>query len=209
MTSVTQVLLLDGTIAIVSAVAHSYSRNLYTRCQASHYLWFKSYEPTSYSSIAFVALLLVSPIIRLLQPLVYSLTRAIALAVTTYVLALLGSVAVYRLSPFHPLAPYPGPLVCKVTNLWTAYIASTGKSHRYYEKLHEKYGKVVRIGMWCLSIPNPGRWERRLTWYSIRIFLGPNQISVTDKELFPHILGAQGIPKGPGMSPYSSETFRT
>ena len=93
MTSVTQVLLLDGTIAIVSAVAHSYSRNLHTRrCQASHYLWFKPYEPTSYSIIASVVLLLVSPIIYLLQPLVSSLAGATALAAVTYIVALFGSV---------------------------------------------------------------------------------------------------------------------
>lgn len=104
------------------------------------------------------------------------------LAEGTYVLALLTSIAAYRLSPWHPLSSVPGPLIGKVSKVWMAYIAWTGKGHEYYALLHERYGTVVRIG--------------------------PNDISVTDKTLFPLILGAQGMPKGPVWSGRRTVTSR-
>ncbi|KAJ7805620.1 cytochrome P450 [Mycena olivaceomarginata] len=36
------------------------------------------------------------------------------------------SIAVYRLSPFHPLAQYPGPAIGKVTKLWSVWKAAQG-----------------------------------------------------------------------------------
>ena len=35
-----------------------------------------------------------------------------------YFAALLVSIAAYRISPFHPLARYPGPFVAKLSKLW-------------------------------------------------------------------------------------------
>lgn len=56
-------------------------------------------------------------------------------------------VAAYRASPFHPLAGYPGPFLCKISKIWHAYIvARTGTAHRYIQELHEQYGEAVRIG---------------------------------------------------------------
>lgn len=52
----------------------------------------------------------------------------------------------YRLSPLHPLAKYPGPILCRVSKLWVAYVASTGKYHLYAKELHAQYGEMVRIG---------------------------------------------------------------
>ena len=36
----------------------------------------------------------------------------------TYFATLLGSIAAYRISPFHPLARYPGPFIAKLSKLW-------------------------------------------------------------------------------------------
>lgn len=47
---------------------------------------------------------------------------------------------IYRLF-FHPLAKYPGPFWAKVTGLYPAYHALTGKRHINCYKLHKKYGK--------------------------------------------------------------------
>lgn len=53
----------------------------------------------------------------------------------------------YRLSPFHPLARYPGPLLCKISKGWLAYVAGKhAKAHVYVKELHDRYGDVVRIG---------------------------------------------------------------
>lgn len=86
---------------------------------------------------------------------------------------LLASIAIYRLSPLHPLASYPGPVLCRVSKMWTAYIAYNGKLQHYYKTLHDTYGPIVRVG--------------------------PNEISIVDKEAIPAILGAHGMPKGPRM----------
>lgn len=56
------------------------------------------------------------------------------------------SILMYRVSPWHPLAKYPGPLLCKLTKFYLAYIALGGKQYIYYSELHRKYGDVVRIG---------------------------------------------------------------
>lgn len=56
------------------------------------------------------------------------------------------SIICYRLSPFHPLASYPGPKhlrISKWTGLWHA---SSGRQHVYFKELHEKYGAFVRTG---------------------------------------------------------------
>ncbi|KAI0319094.1 cytochrome P450 [Amylostereum chailletii] len=58
----------------------------------------------------------------------------------------------YRLSPFHPLAKFPGPLINKITSLRIAYIVYTGHRHTYIADLHQKYGKFVRTGTKTLSI---------------------------------------------------------
>lgn len=55
-------------------------------------------------------------------------------------------IVVYRLSPFHPLAKYPGPLRCKISKGWMAYVAARGDMHRYVNGLHVQYGDAVRIG---------------------------------------------------------------
>ncbi|EMD40439.1 hypothetical protein CERSUDRAFT_91160 [Gelatoporia subvermispora B] len=73
----------------------------------------------------------------------------------SFVLIHIGTIALatvlYRISPFHPLAKFPGPLINKVTSLRLAHVVWTGKRHLYIYGLHEKYGKVVRTGPNTLS----------------------------------------------------------
>ncbi|KAI9572920.1 high nitrogen upregulated cytochrome P450 monooxygenase 2 [Boletus coccyginus] len=83
---------------------------------------------------------------------------------------LFTSIVVYRLS-HHPLAKYPGPITCKISQLWAVVIYSYVNAHHYRKLLHDQYGPIVRIG--------------------------PNELSVTDKDMLPYILGSQGMPKGP------------
>ncbi|KAI0628543.1 high nitrogen upregulated cytochrome P450 monooxygenase 2 [Trametes polyzona] len=90
---------------------------------------------------------------------------------TVFLSTLLLSVAIYRLSPFHPLARYPGPLGARLTKFWMACIGYTGRQHLYIQSLHEKYGDVVRTG--------------------------PNELSFRDASLVNDILGWPGLPKGP------------
>lgn len=137
---------------------------------AAH-LWFKSHEPTSLTAVAATILTLSIPTTLLLLPHVDSCFVALCIAVGAFISTSLESIAIYRLTPLHPLAKYPGPLVCRLTKLWGAWVAYKGKPYLYYKDLHERYGPVVRIG--------------------------PNELSIADAELLPYILGPSGMPKGP------------
>ncbi|KAH8980271.1 high nitrogen upregulated cytochrome P450 monooxygenase 2 [Lactarius akahatsu] len=77
----------------------------------------------------------------------------------------------YKLSPLHPLAKYPGPIIAKSSKWWAAYVSGQGDLHRHYQSLHDRYGDVVRVG--------------------------PNELSIRDPSFIPAVLGQGGLPKGP------------
>ncbi|KAG6856054.1 hypothetical protein H0H87_008068, partial [Tephrocybe sp. NHM501043] len=84
--------------------------------------------------------------------------------------ALVSSIILYRLSPFHPLAKYPGPLINKITQFRSVWVQWTGHQYLVLKALHDIYGPVVHIG--------------------------PNELSVIDVDAGFGILGAGGLPKG-------------
>ena len=113
--------------------------------KASH-LIFRRKEPSSTLSRA--ALLIVIPTL-LSGPISYSVRspyRALPLAFAAYWSGLVFFTLAYRLSPFHPLAKYPGPFLAKTSKWWAAYLSGTGDQHRYIKRLHDRYGDFVRIG---------------------------------------------------------------
>ena len=63
-----------------------------------------------------------------------------------FYVSLLSSIVSYRLSPWHPLSRYPGPLIARISMMWTAYKIMEGKVHVYRKELHDKYGPYVRVG---------------------------------------------------------------
>ncbi|KZV90686.1 cytochrome P450 [Exidia glandulosa HHB12029] len=67
-------------------------------------------------------------------------------ALATYLSTLAASIVAYRLSPFHPLASYPGPLLARVSALWQLWTELDGKQHITYRRLHSQYGEIVRTG---------------------------------------------------------------
>uniref|UniRef100_A0A0W0F2Y0 Cytochrome p450 n=1 Tax=Moniliophthora roreri TaxID=221103 RepID=A0A0W0F2Y0_MONRR len=101
---------------------------------------------------------------------------------TIYLFTILLCTAIYRLSPWHPLAVYPGPFLCKLTKFRGAYEAQTGKQHLWYKTLHERYGDVVRIG--------------------------PNELSFISSDALAPVLGQNGLPKGPFMDGRFPETLK-
>ncbi|KAF9241320.1 cytochrome P450 [Melanogaster broomeanus] len=137
---------------------------------AAHY-WFNNHEPTvSWTLIAQIVVIPL-PSALLLTNCSSSVGTAFFAGYTLFLTTLFASIVVYRLSPFHPLAKYPGPILCKVSQLWVVAVVCRGKGHIYRKQLHEQYGCIVRIG--------------------------PNELSVTDKNMLPSILGTHGMPKGP------------
>jgi hypothetical protein len=120
-------------------------------CKASHLL-FRRFEPRS--ALSRVALLIVIPAL-LSTPISYSVRSpyvAFPLAFASYWSCLVFFTIAYRLSPFHPLAKYPGPVLAKSSKWWGAYFSATGDQHRCLKRLHDRYGDVVRIG-WGRHLP--------------------------------------------------------
>ncbi|KAJ2992866.1 hypothetical protein NUW54_g7834 [Trametes sanguinea] len=101
-------------------------------------------------------------------------SQAALISVFAFSMTLLISTALYRLSPFHPLAKYRGPLSCKLTKFWLACLSLGGRQHLYIKSLHERYGDVVRIG--------------------------PNELSFRDPSVLTGMLGVGRIPKGPHIA---------
>ncbi|KAF8899918.1 cytochrome P450 [Gymnopilus junonius] len=104
-------------------------------------------------------------------PHVASFSKAALIAFPLFWTSTLTSIALYRLSPWHPLAKYPGPILCKLSKFYLAFMSTGGKQHLYYAQLHEKYGDAVRVG--------------------------PNEIVIRDVNAVASILGNNGLPKGP------------
>lgn len=72
-----------------------------------------------------------------------STTSLITLLPVSLILGLL-SLALYRLH-FHPLSHIPGPLICRLTSLWTYYHSYVGDEATLITSFHRTYGPVLRI----------------------------------------------------------------
>lgn len=57
------------------------------------------------------------------------------------------SITVYRLSPWHPLAKFPGPTLARISKWFMVHrILVKGGRHTMLRELHERHGPYVRIG---------------------------------------------------------------
>ncbi|KAJ7488119.1 cytochrome P450 [Mycena latifolia] len=70
----------------------------------------------------------------------------------THAVSALGSTVCYRLSPWHPLARFPGPFLWRISSSSLVYVSLTGKRYLVIDDLHRKYGPFVRIGPSHLSV---------------------------------------------------------
>jgi hypothetical protein len=148
----------------------------------------KRYEPKVSPSLVLTLVLLPILLSIIAFPSTKPSLRAAAGACSIYHVALLCFTVIYRISPFHPLAGYPGPLLAKISKFWLLYIVSTGKVQLYYRSLHEQYGDVVRVGelLFCVcGVPH------------LMIVQGPNELSIRDASVIQELMGADGLPKGP------------
>ncbi|KAJ7480402.1 cytochrome P450 [Mycena galericulata] len=58
----------------------------------------------------------------------------------------------YRLSPLHPLADYPGPIIWRLSSMVLSAVSFRGHRHLVLNELHKRYGDIVRIGPNVLSV---------------------------------------------------------
>lgn len=72
----------------------------------------------------------------------------------SYALGIFSSLLTYRLF-LHPLRSFPGPWAAKVSSLWFTLQTGDQQPYRTVQKLHNKYGDIVRIGSSDLAIAHP------------------------------------------------------
>ncbi|KAK1233759.1 hypothetical protein PQX77_003076 [Marasmius sp. AFHP31] len=154
------------------------------------YLIFKRTE--TIKTIDLITLLVLIPVLLAFLPLnlegrphsyLHSLS-GVATSFIGYYTTIIFCTILYRLSPWHPLASYPGPLICKITKFKGAFVSRRGKQHIYHQRLHEKYGDVVRIG--------------------------PNELSFVNVNAVFTVLGRNGAPRGPywdGRIPETQQVY--
>ncbi|KAI5120324.1 hypothetical protein M0805_000384 [Coniferiporia weirii] len=135
---------------------------------------YKKYEISPSRTFATFVLLVANPVLSSAFLHIHSPSGvAVCVGASVFYVALLSSIATYRVSPWHPLAKYPGPLIAKLTQFWLVYAAMGGKYHLKLKALHDKYGPYVRVG--------------------------PNEVSFVDVGLITKIMGPDGMPKGPSF----------
>ncbi|KAF7344408.1 hypothetical protein MSAN_01922000 [Mycena sanguinolenta] len=133
-----------------------------------NHFFFRNYEPSSANLPSI--LLAVQPVSLLVligEP--FSFPRLLS-SYFMFLGSLSLSIVAYRLSPLHPLAQYPGPVIAKVTKFWGVWKTFQGYKYLYHKELHDIYGPFVRIG--------------------------PNELSVIDVVTVGQILGHGGLEKG-------------
>lgn len=141
-----------------------------------------------------MALLLVTPLILVVSvsfgdgvhPVVES-ANLVTVTFSAFLFALVLFTVLYRLSPLHPLAKYPGPLFNRVSMFTPAFMAIKGNKSKRYRALHEQYGDVIRTGM----------WRAKYVISNAQTLLGPNELSIRDPTA---LSGLWRLPRGPSES---------
>ncbi|KAI6092809.1 putative cytochrome P450 [Hypoxylon rubiginosum] len=86
-------------------------------------------------------------------------------AITKYAVLIVGLIVAYEASTliynlyFHPLHKFPGPKLYGASRIPWAIRHATGSQAFLTQKLHDKYGPVVRIGPGHLSFTDPRAWK--------------------------------------------------
>ncbi|KAG8672181.1 hypothetical protein FPOAC1_005443 [Fusarium poae] len=77
----------------------------------------------------------------------------------SFLLGMTSSILIYR-GFFHRLNRFPGPFVARLSNIYASWLAIK-EEHMYLEvqKLHQKYGDIVRIGPQEISIATPSAFR--------------------------------------------------
>ncbi|KAJ2856939.1 hypothetical protein GGI22_003651 [Coemansia erecta] len=101
-----------------------------------------------------------------------------------------GATIVIQRAWLSPLCKVPGPFVNSFTNIPLNHSTTSGTYHKYVQRLHEKYGEVVRVGHNQVSISNLAELKRILSTHDFpkgslyeNMVLPATTIVTTDPEL--------------------------
>ncbi|OSD00805.1 high nitrogen upregulated cytochrome P450 monooxygenase 2 [Trametes coccinea BRFM310] len=131
---------------------------------------FKRFEPQHVAAHAILILGVPAFLTVLLLPHL-PLVQATVVSFSIFWCTLLSSIGLYRISPWHPLARYPGPMTHKLSKAYLAWISRGGRRHVYTQELHRQYGDIVRVG--------------------------PNEVSINMASAVYPLMGTSGLHKGP------------
>ncbi|KAL6921196.1 hypothetical protein ACHAPO_006104 [Fusarium lateritium] len=109
-------------------------------------------------------------------------------------------VALYNISPFHPLSRFPGPKVAAASYLYEAYYDwwRVGRYGKVIRDMHERYGPIVRI--------NPDELHCSDPYFTDEIYAGPGR--VRDKWQHQLNTGGAGPVSVTGFSTVNHEVHR-
>ncbi|KAJ7065627.1 high nitrogen upregulated cytochrome P450 monooxygenase 2 [Mycena amicta] len=144
----------------------------------ANHVYFRRNEPQNAHYPLFA--LIVQPILLTYVLTALTFTNVLTLG-ALFIGTLVSSIIAYRLSPWHPLAHIPGPMMAKVSKLWAVKLVLSGNKARVLKELHDKLGDFVRIG--------------------------PNEISIVNADAIPSVFGTGGFQKGSFYEPWSDATL--
>ena len=81
-----------------------------------------------------------------------SMAPELLLLLFVFLIAFLGVLLAHQFTSRSPLDTFPGPALARYSNIWRLVKVWRGDSHKTYQKLHERSGKIVRIGPNCLHV---------------------------------------------------------
>ena len=84
----------------------------------------------------------------------FDATTLTAVVSFSFLIGLFSSLIIYRLF-LNPLNQFPGPFVARLSKLYYVRLSSNLLGHQELHKLHQKYGRYVRIGPNDLSVVDP------------------------------------------------------
>lgn len=114
--------------------------------------------------------------------------------VAVFYTTLAVSITIYRLF-FHRLRRFPGPFGAKITKFYNSWHYIGGRNYQNLDKLHKKYGRVVRTGEWgdgydrCYNLPHRRRVGDKAANLVILFFLAPQELSFTSPDALMTIYG--------------------
>lgn len=120
-------------------------------------------------------------------------------ALGSHLLGLYLSMLFYR-AFWHRLSSFPGPFLAKLSNFYvTGLSARKFQLYDEVEKLHQKYGDYIRLGMYASTIETVYFTQEESAFNAnLLLLLGPTELSITDplavKALYS---GTAKVSKGP------------
>jgi len=149
--------------------------------ETCHFVW-KRKEPDARFVLAFMALaqiLLPALFVYKSHLNIYESIRLTVLATSVWIFTIFTSIAIYRLSPWHPLAGIPGPKRAKLTKWWSSWQVIKRNRYLSTHALHQKYGDIVRIGPNEISFNLPSVVNQiyvDTNWYRGPYYRGVGQV---------------------------------